>query len=118
MVTDEAGNRSRTYEVVIGDQRFGAPLPSYEDAAQFASVLHDQRNATRMSNMISQQIQLFPEELSQEDAGTMASYGVTVLDPDQTSYTASAVKPTGGTTLDRGYDETASIYTQQEKKCF
>ena len=73
MVTDEAGNRSRTYEVVIGDQRFGAPLPSYEDAAQFASVLHDQRNATRMSNMISPaDTAFFPEELSQEDAGTMA----------------------------------------------
>ena len=115
IVTDDRGNTSRSYEVVIGDQRYGQPLGSYNDAAKFASVLFDQRRAARLNNTISQQIQSSPEILSEEDVGTMASYGLTALDPEQTTYTSSAVNLAGGTTLDNGYDETASIYEQQEK---
>ena len=113
--TDQNGQPQRKYEVVVGGQRFGQPLNSYEDAAKFASVLSDQRKKAKINNSVSQQIVSDGQPLTTDDTKTMASYGVTVLDPEQTTFTSSAVNLAGNTTVDRGYDETASLLDQRKK---
>jgi len=113
--TDQNGQPQRKYEVVVGEQRFGQPLNSYEDAAKFASVLSDQRKKTKINNTVSQQIVSNGQPLTTDDTKTMASYGVTVLDPEQTTFTSSAVNLAGDTTVDKGFDETASLLDQRKK---
>ena len=113
--TDQSGQPQRKYEVSVGGQRFGQPLNSYEDAAKFASVLSDQRKSAKINNSVSQQIVSDGQPLTTDDTKTMASYGVTVLDPEQTTFTSSAVNLAGNTTVDRGYDETASLLDQRKK---
>ena len=112
--TDQNGQPQRKYEVVVGEQRFGQPLNSYEDAAKFASVLSDQRKKTKINNTVSQQIVSNGQPLTTDDTKTMASYGVTVLDPEQTTFTSSAVNLAGDTTVDKGFDETASLLDQRK----
>ena len=113
--TDQNGQPQRKYEVVVGGQRFGQPLNSYEDAAKFASVLSDQRKKTKINNTVSQQIVTGGQPLTTDDTKTMASYGITVLDPEQTTFTSSAVNLAGDTTVDKGFDETASLIEQRKK---
>jgi hypothetical protein len=87
---------------------FGRNVQSFEEASVIAGRLNDKIIDSQVTNSVVQAINTSPESYAQEVKSTLLVYGDTILHPDESTFTASAIDTAAGTTIAEGFQENRS----------
>ena len=86
---------------------FGRDVQSFEEASLIAGRLNEKIIDSQVNNSVTQVINNSTESYSPEVKSTLVTYGDTILHPDESTYTASAIDSAAGTTAPQ-FQENAS----------
>ena len=87
---------------------FGRNVSSFEEASVLAGSLNEKIIDSQVNNSVAQVINNSTESYSPEVKSTLVAYGDTILHPNESTFTASAVDSAAGTTIAQGFQENAS----------
>ena len=87
---------------------FGRNVQSFEEASVIAGRLNSKIIDSQVSNSVAQIINNSTESYSPEVKSTLVTYGDTILHPDESTFTASAIDSAAETTIAQGFQENES----------
>ena len=87
---------------------FGRNVKSLEEASVLAGRLNEKIIDSQVNNSVTQVINNSTESYSPEVKSTLVTYGDTILHPNESTFTASAIDSAAGTTISQGYQENSS----------
>ena len=87
---------------------FGRNVQSLEEASLIAGRLNSKIIDSQVSNSVAQIINNSTESYSPEVKSTLVTYGDTILHPDESTFTASAIDSAAETTIAQGFQENES----------
>jgi len=87
---------------------FGRNVQSFEEASIIAGRLNDKIIDSQVNNSVTQVINNSTESYSPEVKSTLVAYGDTILHPNESTFTASAIDSAAETTIAQGFQENAS----------
>ena len=87
---------------------FGRNVQSFEEASLIAGRLNEKIIDSQVNNSVTQVINNSTESYSPEVKNTLVTYGDTILHPNESTFTASAIDSAAGTTIAEGFQENSS----------
>jgi len=86
---------------------FGRNVQSLEEASLIAGRLNEKIVDSQVNNSVMQVINNSTESYSPEVKSTLVTYGDTILHPDESTFTSSAIDSAAETTIAQGFQENA-----------